>query len=104
MLPDEPTELAINNGQKIFQLMNRYLVSSTGAALLLIDQERAHQRVLYELFLSNITHSTSSSQQLLFPIELELTVQQHAHFSVFAPCLKKLVFIWANRLVSKSLF
>lgn len=92
LLPDESTEFAVNNGQKIFQLMNSYLVSSTGAALLLIDQERAHQRVLYELFLSNITHSTSSSQQLLFPIEMELTVQQHAHFSVFAPLLKEVGF------------
>ena len=92
LLPYESTEFAVNNGQKIFQLMNSYLVSSTGAALLLIDQERAHQRVLYELFLSNITHSTSSSQQLLFPIELELTVQQHAHFSVFAPLLKEVGF------------
>lgn len=92
LLPDESTEFAVNNGQKIFQLMNSYLVSSTGAALLLIDQERAHQRVLYELFLSNITHSTSLSQQLLFPIELELTVQQHVHFSVFAPLLKEVGF------------
>ena len=58
----------------------------------MIDQERAHQRVLYELFLSNITHSTSLSQQLLFPIELELTLQQHVHFSVFAPLLKEVGF------------
>ena len=82
----------VQNGQKIFQLMNRYLVSATGAALLLIDQERAHQRVLYELFLSNITHSTSSSQQLLFPMELELTAQQQAHFPTFAPLLKEVGF------------
>ena len=82
----------VKNGQKIFQLMNRYLVSATGAALLLIDQERAHQRVLYELFLSNITHSTSSSQQLLFPMELELTAQQQAHFPTFAPLLKEVGF------------
>ena len=82
----------VQNGQKIFQLMNRYLVSATGAALLLIDQERAHQRVLYELFLSNITHSTSSSQQLLFPMELELTAQEQAHFPTFAPLLKEVGF------------
>ena len=82
----------VQNGRKIFQLMNRYLVSATGAALLLIDQERAHQRVLYELFLSNITHSTSSSQQLLFPLELELTAQEQAHFPTFAPLLKEVGF------------
>jgi len=92
LLSDDATSVESQKGQKVFQLMNRYVVSATGAALLLIDQERAHQRVLYELFLSNITHSSSTSQQLLFPIELELSAQQQAHFSTFAPLLKEVGF------------
>ena len=38
--------------------------------MLVIDQGRAHQRVLYEQFLTNITVQKASSQQLLFPLEL----------------------------------
>jgi len=81
-----------NVSQKIFQLMNRYLVSSTGAALLLIDQERAHERVLYELFLSNITHSSTSSQQLLFPIQIELNAMQKALYTEYVSLLTEVGF------------
>ena len=78
--------------QKIFQLMNSYLVSSTGTALLLIDQERAHERVLYELFLSNITHASTSSQQLLFPIQIELNATQKAFYTAYASLLTEVGF------------
>ena len=75
LLSNDEVEQSIGE-QKIFQLMNRYVVSSTGAALLLIDQQRAHERILYEFFLANVTHANSSSQQLLFPLEIPLTALQ----------------------------
>ena len=44
--------------------------------MVIIDQSRAHQRVLYERFLSSITSKKSLSQQLLFPIEIKLNAIQ----------------------------
>ena len=41
--------------------------------MVVIDQSRAHQRVLYENFLKNITIKEAVSQQLLFPLELSFT-------------------------------
>ncbi|MNE65922.1 DNA mismatch repair protein MutL [compost metagenome] len=38
--------------------------------MVIIDQQRAHQRVLYEQFLTNMTVNQASSQQLLFPLNL----------------------------------
>jgi DNA mismatch repair protein MutL len=38
--------------------------------MLVMDQRRAHQRVLYEQFLTNITIQKAASQQLLFPLTL----------------------------------
>ncbi len=38
--------------------------------MVIVDQQRAHQRVLYEQFLTNMTVHQASSQQLLFPLEL----------------------------------
>lgn len=38
--------------------------------MVIIDQQRAHQRVLYEQFLANMTVHQASSQQLLFPLNL----------------------------------
>jgi DNA mismatch repair protein MutL len=41
--------------------------------ILIVDQNRAHQRVLYEKFLKQLTIKTSVSQQLLFPLELHFS-------------------------------
>jgi DNA mismatch repair protein MutL len=59
-----------------FQLGRKYLVSSTKSGLLVIHQSRAHQRVLYERFLTNFTHQEAASQQLLFPKELTFTIPE----------------------------
>ena len=86
---DQTTE---KQAKKIFQLMNRYVVTATGSALLLIDQQRAHERVLYEMFLSNITHSSSNSQQLLFPILVNLSAIQKALLTSIIPLLEEVGF------------
>ena len=39
---------------KIFQLFQKYIVSSLRSCLLVIDQQRAHQRILYEQFLNHL--------------------------------------------------
>ncbi len=59
-----------------FQLGRKYLVSSTKSGLLVIHQSRAHQRVLYERFLTNFTHQEAASQQLLFPKELSFSIPE----------------------------
>jgi len=58
-----------------YQLNNKYIISTIKSGMLLIDQHRAHQRVLYEDFLKHITVKEAVSQQLLFPLELHFSVQ-----------------------------
>lgn len=53
-----------------FQLHKKYIVSTLKSGILVIDQHRAHTRVLYEELLKNITVSAAVSQQLLFPLRL----------------------------------
>ncbi|WP_299685625.1 DNA mismatch repair endonuclease MutL [uncultured Dokdonia sp.] len=53
-----------------YQLNNKYIISTIKSGMVIIDQHRAHQRVLYEEFLRNITVKESVSQQLLFPLVL----------------------------------
>jgi len=53
-----------------YQIHKKYIVSPIKSGMLIIDQQRAHQRILYEQFLKNITIQHASSQQLLFPLTL----------------------------------
>lgn len=65
---------------KVFQLFQKYIVSSLRSGLLVIDQKRAHQRILYEHYLSQLTGQKSPSQQLLFPYKKELSATEKVMF------------------------
>ncbi|MCQ2298099.1 MAG: DNA mismatch repair endonuclease MutL [Bacteroidales bacterium] len=54
-----------------FQLMNRWIVGKMKTGLLLVDQQRAHERIWYERLLNR--NRTVASQQLLFPINCTFT-------------------------------
>ena len=53
-----------------YQLHRKYIVTTIKSGMVIIDQYKAHQRVLYERFLKNITIKEAVSQQLLFPLSL----------------------------------
>tara|TARA_R110002050_G_scaffold105961_2_gene215775 strand:+ start:5744 stop:7555 length:1812 start_codon:yes stop_codon:yes gene_type:complete len=53
---------------KTFQIQKKYLLSSIKSGMVLINQNLAHQRILYEEFLESITVNEAMSQQLLFPV------------------------------------
>ncbi|HLV39298.1 DNA mismatch repair endonuclease MutL [Xanthomarina sp.] len=66
----------VETKQSTFQIQNKYVISTIKSGILVIDQHRAHQRVLYEDFLKNMTVKQSMSQQLLFPIKLHFSPQE----------------------------
>lgn len=55
------------------QISNKYILIPTKGGTMIIHQNLAHQRVLYEEFLKNITVSQAISQRLLFPLELNFS-------------------------------
>ncbi|SFU56016.1 DNA mismatch repair protein MutL [Pustulibacterium marinum] len=61
-----------------YQLQKKYLVTTIKSGMVIIDQSRAHQRVLYEKFLKDITINEGVSQQLIFPLELHFSVTEIA--------------------------
>lgn len=54
----------------IFQFQNKYIMSPIKSGIMVIHQNLAHQRILYEGILKNITIREATSQQLLFPLQL----------------------------------
>jgi len=63
----------VENVSTTFQLKRKYIVTTIKSGMIIIDQSRAHQRVLYENFLKNITIKQAVSQQLLFPLSLSFS-------------------------------
>ncbi len=62
--------------QKLFQLHNRYILSPIKSGFILIDQQAAHERILYEEYLEKIDTGTKSAQQTLFPETIDLSASQ----------------------------
>ncbi|UFH55214.1 DNA mismatch repair endonuclease MutL [Spirosoma sp. KNUC1025] len=56
----------------IVQLQNRYLLAPIKSGMMLIDQRRAYERILYEQFHTALTTRNGASQQLLFPKTITL--------------------------------
>ena len=58
--------------RKFFQVKNKYFVCPVKSGLMLIDQKRAHERVLYERFLECLSNNRAISQIDMFPVTAEL--------------------------------
>ena len=89
---------------KIFQIFNKYIVSTSTSSLIIINQNLAHQRILYEDFLKSIFESSSESQKLVFPTEIKLTKSQLILFKKITTELDSLGFVYdlSNTLLSIS--
>lgn len=90
---DQELKLAIEQKPKVFQLLRKFIVTTTRSGLLIIDQHRAHHRVLYEKFLTSITKRNMLSQQLIFPKEIDLSKQQIAFFGELEANLNAMGFV-----------
>jgi DNA mismatch repair protein MutL len=59
------SELAVS--RNFFQLHQTYIVTQIKRGLMLVDQQAAHERILYEKYLRALDKNPVASQQLLFP-------------------------------------
>jgi DNA mismatch repair protein MutL len=57
----------------VFQLNLKYLVTVYNQNVVVVDQQRAHERVVYEHYLKAKKEQAIYSQQVLFPEQLELS-------------------------------
>lgn len=78
------------NAVGVIQLRNRYIITPSNGGLMVVDQHRAHERILYERFLNMIESGGFSSQRLIFPEAIDLTPAQHVMLESIAPQLSEL--------------
>ena len=64
--------------QSLIQLKNKFILCPVKSGLMIIDQKRAHERILYEKFLRSMDGKFGVAQQNLFPQTIQLNASDHA--------------------------
>ncbi len=76
----------------LMQLHNSYLLATTGNGYLLIQQQNAHERILYERFSNAIEGKPITAQRSLFPVTIEMTAADAVLLQELLPDLNQLGF------------
>jgi DNA mismatch repair protein MutL len=75
--PMARAEAALQSGdgtdRQVWQLHHKYIIAPVEGGVMVVDQHAAHERILYEKTIGRFAAHQTQSQQLLFPISLELT-------------------------------
>jgi len=91
---DLDDDLNHESNSSVFQLKNKYLVNKIKSGLVIINQNRAHQRILYENFLKYITVQGNDSQKLIYPIDVQLSIKEIAIIENFKTQLNNSGFLF----------
>lgn len=76
-LPLSEVEETHSGDFSTIQVRNKYILSGAVSGVMVIDQHRAHIKVLYEKYLSQLAEGTPSVQQVMFPEVISLTARQN---------------------------
>ena len=74
MEEDPATEVATQH----YQYKGRFILTSVKSGLMIIDQQRAHIRLLYDRYLAQIASCQGASQGVLFPDIVQFSVSEVA--------------------------
>ena len=77
--PKENKEF-VKEGPRFLQFKNKYLLSPVKSGLMLIDQKRAHERIIYDTTLKNVANGQVVEQKTLFPETIELNPSEFLIF------------------------
>lgn len=92
---DEPVQFRIEEQQTAkssVQFKNKYILTPVKSGLMVIDQKRAHERILYERLMQVIESHEVASQQQLFPETFELNASDATLLTSILPELRALGF------------
>jgi len=99
-LPDEAAaslfapleEAAPALGADVIQVFNTYLVMETPEGIAFIDQHSAHERVLYERAMAQLSSGASGAQHLLLPFTVNLEARELEAVEEHGPLLAAIGF------------
>jgi DNA mismatch repair protein MutL len=73
---DRTLGLVCEDTNLCYQYKTRYIITSLKSGLVLVDQHRAHIRVLFDQYIINLKEQQGVSQQVLFPEIVEFTATE----------------------------
>ena len=94
----EPATLELQHDEedgfsgRSFQFKNKYILSPVKSGLMVIDQKRAHERILFESFMAMLVNNEIASQQQLFPQTFQLAADDAEILRTVIDDLKSLGF------------
>ena len=89
--------LPMGDVQSVYlQLKGRYILSPARSGLMVIDQHRAHVRILFDRYISRIHDGNMSSQTILFPEVLHLSAAQGVALQALLPEMEQMGFQLAD--------
>jgi DNA mismatch repair protein MutL len=69
---------SLDTDKQVFQVQQRYILTPVKSGLMMIDQNAAHQRIIYERLVKTLGTSKGGSQQLLFPKTVNLSLADYS--------------------------
>ncbi len=80
--------------QMFWQVHKKYICTQTDKGFIIVDQHAAHERILYEKAIKAMNNEFANSQDLLFPIDIELDSSQKLLLKELGEDVKNLGFIF----------
>ncbi|MBP3688860.1 MAG: DNA mismatch repair endonuclease MutL [Bacteroidaceae bacterium] len=75
-----------------YQYKGQYIIVASRSGLMIVDQHRAHIRVLYDKYIRQITNRPAATQGCLFPDLIEVTTQEQELMETILPDLQHIGF------------
>lgn len=79
--------------QELIQLNNAYIIVPSNGGYLLVSQQAAHERVLYERYSTALQGNAVATQRSLFPVTLNLSPQDTVMLNELLPDLQQLGYL-----------
>jgi DNA mismatch repair protein MutL len=91
-IPVDEQEITKSSERQFFQVHNRFIMSQIKSGFMLISQQAAHERILYERFLQQLENHSGVSQQSLFPQSVTLNSSDFELLKELLPDIRGLGF------------
>ncbi|MDB5128066.1 DNA mismatch repair endonuclease MutL [Mucilaginibacter sp.] len=91
-IPVNEQDITKSSEKQFFQVHNRFILSQIKSGFMLINQQAAHERILYERFLQQLQNHSGVSQQSLFPQSVTLNSSDFELLKELLPDIRALGF------------